>query len=862
MVADRILSSPNASHEPALFASQTLKRKVSEDLHELDGGARASLKDSLLSLILQRYMQGPKNILTQLCLALSALVLQMYEWENPFEEVYQLLSKQSETALFIWLEVLPEDHHISVPNDSYSVYLERKKSVLNFKAEFVLKVIMDKISGGAVSEDMLKVILSWFSTNCLPKAAFARTSLVSLLFQCFVNPDTNEVATDLICEVLRTVPSSLDEEADEDDALICRVFVSEFQNLVPRFNALVEDGSVIDVEKNLCRIFTHAAEAYCERLFQDLQSFGSIVEGVLLCCNLNDLDLVPMTFSFWRSLTIQIVEWKVESERKQLIGQYLPCFKRLMSTMMKHLTYPDDLNELTAAQKDDFRSFRHVIGDVLKDSCMVIGETEALALPFIILKDANANSKWQDVESALFCVRALGSEVSNEENQVLPHIMSILPQLPKHSKVLYTIVLVLGRYSDWTKNHPSFIPMQLQFISAGFQDDEVCAASALALKYICESCGPLMVDFLKDLQPFYFSAAERLPPYDMTELTEAMAYIVSSLPLEKFVESFRSFVVPSVQKLVVLLTSAQNDQKEKLINEGISRLAVFLKYADLKQTENKPNICIPVLEEIWPYFEQILSSPYGKSGRIVAAYCRLLKNCILSYGLSLYTLIPATMRITLLGFRDTKTSSYLWAASYIAKRYGEIPDEGFRASFAEYFNSLVEMAFPLLDTIEKCTDEPELLEDFTSFCFSTSRVRPDLIYNNKFLLPFLHTLHCGMTSAQAESQEVSVHALRNLLDIKLAGPYRDTVSKVMNQTGPSFVSLFLRGVTGTTDLGVPSSSTANHEFKSVLIYLTDFVPPQSILQWTEAVLNEMQAKHGQGILSDSTKTTFLGGLGE
>jgi hypothetical protein len=119
-----------------------------------------------------------------------------------------------------------------------------------------------------------------------------------------------------------------------------------------------------------------------------------------------------------------------------------------------------------------------------------------------------------------------------------------------------------------------------------------------------------------------------------------------------------------------------------------------------------------------------------------------------------------------------------------------------------------------------------------------------------------------MTSAQAESQEVSVHALRNLLDIKLAGPYRDTVSKVMNQTGPSFVSLFLRGVTGTTDLGVPSSSTANHEFKSVLIYLTDFVPPQSILQWTEAVLNEMQAKHGQGILSDSTKTTFLGGLGE
>jgi transportin-3 len=70
-------------------------------------------------------------------------------------------------------------------------------------------------------------------------------------------------------------------------------------------------------------------------------------------------------------------------------------------------------------------------------------------------------------------------------------VMQLIAKLPNHPKLRYAASLVFGRYSEWTNAHPDTIPFQLQYISSGFDDPEVMSAAALALKHICESCGPV-----------------------------------------------------------------------------------------------------------------------------------------------------------------------------------------------------------------------------------------------------------------------------------------------------------------------------------------------------------------------------------
>jgi transportin-3 len=66
-----------------------------------------------------------------------------------------------------------------------------------------------------------------------------------------------------------------------------------------------------------------------------------------------------------------------------------------------------------------------------------------------------------------------------------------LPQLPAQPKLRYAATLVVGRYAAWTEKHPEFIPSQLAFISEGFKIEEVMPAAALAMKFLCQSCGPV-----------------------------------------------------------------------------------------------------------------------------------------------------------------------------------------------------------------------------------------------------------------------------------------------------------------------------------------------------------------------------------
>jgi transportin-3 len=125
-------------------------------------------------------------------------------------------------------------------------------------------------------------------------------------------------------------------------------------------------------------------------------------------------------------------------------------FTTLVTLIIKHFTYPEDMDGWTAGDRDEFRDFRHDIGDCVKDSVTVIGELDALLVPLNILSNVGEGGRWQEFEAPLFCLRSMGGKISEDEGEVVPKMMGFLPQLPSHPKITYAVILVIGRYSGWT----------------------------------------------------------------------------------------------------------------------------------------------------------------------------------------------------------------------------------------------------------------------------------------------------------------------------------------------------------------------------------------------------------------------------
>lgn len=107
-------SASAADSELEFFAAQILKRKIQNEGCFLQLGAKDALLNALLLAAKRFSSSGPPQLLTQICLALSALILRGVENGKPIEQLfYSLQNLQSQEdgniAVLEMLTVLPEE---------------------------------------------------------------------------------------------------------------------------------------------------------------------------------------------------------------------------------------------------------------------------------------------------------------------------------------------------------------------------------------------------------------------------------------------------------------------------------------------------------------------------------------------------------------------------------------------------------------------------------------------------------------------------------------------------------------------------------------------------------------------------------
>lgn len=421
----------------------------------------------------------------------------------------------------------------------------------------------------ASNPHLLECISSWLRE--IPAADVVNSPLFNAIVNALSVDTSFEAAVDCLCTILRDT-----REVDESIEII-QVMYPRLMSLRPRI-AIAAESDDQDTFKGYTRLFAEAGEHWVVMIARLPDEFKGLVETILECCARDtDRDAIALTFLFWYEFKQMITLDKY----KQARNLFADIFAKLVDIMIKHLEYPTpdgpDETELfdgDREQEEKFREFRHQMGDVLKDCCDVITVTECLGKAFALIQrwipiyGPQATSTkvphWQELEAPLFSMRAMGRMVSPEESVILRQLIPLIVQIPNHEKLRFQAIMALGRYTDWTAQHPEFLQQQLNFVIAGFKHEskEVVKAAALAFRFFGTDCRRLLADHVTQLHEFYESVLDDLPPASQEEITEGVACVVSAQPVDNIYPMFKAYCDPIVKRMIARASHARSTEDE------------------------------------------------------------------------------------------------------------------------------------------------------------------------------------------------------------------------------------------------------------------------------------------------------------
>jgi transportin-3 len=408
---------------------------------------------------------------------------------------------------------------------------------------------------------VFETLRSWLQAGELDATLITKSPLFAFAFEALGKLELFDQAVDVICDLIHET-QEVEEHVDSVQLIVPRV-IGLRQAFLSAFEA-EDDDSV----RGYCRIFTEAGETYQQLILQHPDTFTPLVQVIGECASYHDLDIVPITFDFWWRLADALQKQSLEA-KSSIYVPYMEVYAKLQEAMTVHLRFPQDESSQTAAQRDDFRQFRHRMGDTLKDCCSVLGSNVCMKRAYDSVMAAlqkGTAASWQEIEAPLFSIRAMGAQVDAMDESVLPLIMDMLPTLPRQTRIQYAAILVISRYTHWIAAHPQYLPFQLNYISEGFNvtENDVSLAAALAMKFMCQDCQEHLVPYLGQLHSFVTTAGLKLTLEEKLDVAEAIGYVIGSMGEAEAAEALQRFTQPLLEQIQQACTGPTLSTSEEL----------------------------------------------------------------------------------------------------------------------------------------------------------------------------------------------------------------------------------------------------------------------------------------------------------
>ncbi|KAF2864535.1 ARM repeat-containing protein [Piedraia hortae CBS 480.64] len=767
-----ILSSPQATDEARLFAATTLKGKIIFDFHQLPRGTLPDLRDTLLRL-LKSYAGGPKPIRTSLCVSLANLAIQMLDWKDVLQTVLVALGGDSTACLFEFLHVLPEEvtqgRKINLSEDDLE---QRTKELLEGNASRVLQLLVQygQSSPEAAQNPLLiECITSWMKEA--PLSLIVRSPLMDMVMNGLMADASFEAAVEALCAILR-------ETRDVDESVeMIRELYPRVATLQPRIKqyADVEDWESF---KGITRILAEAGEAWVVIIAREPAQFRPLVEAVLECCLLDkEREALSVTFNFWYELKQYITLDRYVEARMAMYDLY----SRLVDVMMGHLEFPQpegegaDLFEGDREAEDRFREFRHLMGDVLKDCCEVVGTIECLKKSYERIElwvskyaqtDQATVPHWQELEAPLFSLRAMGRMVAPDETVMLPRLISLIVQSPDQEKVRFQAVMVLGRYTEWTAQHPETLQEQLSFIMNAFQhpSKEVVRAAALSFKFFCDDCAELLKPYMSQLLQFYDQILDSLPPAGQEEVTEGVAAVLAVQPLDQLYQYFSGCSQSVVRRLISMAEQATDKDQKLAIADRLNLIAILVERVCPYVPPMQEHPLVKYCQEIFPILSAILKR-FVTFEPIAERVCSCWRQMVLCYRDHMAPLLPDLAQTLGAGFTESKQGCFLWATDSIVREFSGEDGAGDGSTSQAVYGFYEAQATTFLRALNDLAPDqlPDVIEDFFRLSVDALLYHASRLLSSSLMPSILSAASISLTLLKVEPVISTLHFLRDVL---------------------------------------------------------------------------------------------------
>lgn len=411
--------------EVEFFAAQILKRKIQNEGNYLQMGAKDALLNALL-LAAKRFSLGPPQLLTQICLALSALMLHAVEHGEPIEKLFcslQSLENHDEgnIAVLEMLTVLPEvveDQNTDYRTSSAQrreygrellshtpVVLEflHRQSEMSFDSSIQLQGRHRKI---------LRCLLSWVRAGCfseIPPNSLAGHPLLSFVFNSLQVSSSFELAIEVLTELVsrhECIPQ----------VLLCKVGFLRDVLLLPALNS--GDETVISGLACFLSEIGHAAPS----LITEASPEAFVLTDALLSCASfpsEDWEIADSTLQFWCSLAGYILGLDVDHGEnvKSVKILFFPVFSALLDALLLRSQVDDSTFYGEGVMIDlpgTLEQFRMNLTELLVDVCQLLGSAAFIQKIFLGGWPSNSvHIPWKEVEAKMFALNAVSTMNQN-----------------------------------------------------------------------------------------------------------------------------------------------------------------------------------------------------------------------------------------------------------------------------------------------------------------------------------------------------------------------------------------------------------------------------------------------------------------
>lgn len=887
LTSDRVqlpLSSFVPDLEVEFFAAQILKRKIQNEGHLLQLGVKDALLNALL-VAAKKFSSGPPQLLTQICLALSALILRTVEHGKPIDRLfYSLQNLQSvdngNLAVLEMLTVLPEEvvdnqnADCKISSSCRSQYARELLLHTPMVLEFLLQQSEKGFDCGTQMQEknrkILRCLLSWVRVGCfseIPQGSLPTHPLLNFVLKSLQDATSFDLAIEVLVELVS-------RHEGLPQVLLCRVHFLKEMLLFPSLSS--GDEKVIS---GLACLFSEVGQA-APSLIVDASAEALALADALLSCVAfpsEDWEIADSTLQFWSSLASYILgcDENNSANRKHVEDVFLSIFSALLDGLLLRIQVVESaFNEERGMidLPDGLIHFRMNTVELLVDICQILRSSRFMEkLFFSGWTNGNVPIPWKEVESKLFALNVV-AEVVLQEGQsfdfsVITQLVTMLSARPSNEikgimcLVYRSLAEVVGSYfRSISAFHTDARPLLL-FLATGITESVSSHACAFALRKICEDATAVIFE-LQNLEILIWIGESleklHLPLEDEEEVVSAVSLILGSVPNKELKSNLLARLLSSSYEAIEKLVDEDNAQSlrqnpatyTKILTSAVRGLyrmgTVFSHLATSLSTEHSPDDpMFSLLIVFWPMLEKLLRCEHMENGNLSTAACRALSLAIQSSGQHFVTLLPKVLDCLSTNFvLFHGHECYIKTASVIIEEYGH-HQEKFGHLFITTFERFTYAAsVNAINSSYICDQEPDLVEAYANFAsiFLRCSHKEILAASGSLLEVSFQKAAICCTAMHRGAALAAMSYLSCFLDVSLAsmlefastnseGSFNSMVIHVLSHSGEGLVSNILYALLGVSAMSRVHKCATVLQQLAAICSVSERTDLKAVLRW-------------------------------